>query len=76
MEDKTIDRQEYDPARIAALEETVYATAHAFETLMQLLIDKGFFSETELQQKMDDLAEHEDLEEVGYEADAPRDQEE
>ena len=75
MEDKGLEQQEYDPARFAALEETVYATAHAFETLMQLLVDKGFFTQTELQQKMDDMAEHEDIEEVGFEANAPRDQE-
>lgn len=67
-------QQEYDPARFAALEETVFATAHALETLMQLMIEKGFFTETELEQKMDELAEHEDIEEVNYDADAPRDQ--
>ncbi len=65
--------QEYDPARFEALQETVYGTAHALETLMQLMIDKGFFTKAELTQKMDDMAEHEDLEEVGYDADAPRD---
>ncbi len=63
----------YDSSRIEALEETVYATAHALETFLELMIEKGFITEKELLQKMDDLAEHEDVEELGYDADAPRD---
>jgi uncharacterized protein YceH (UPF0502 family) len=70
------ERQEFDPARFEALEETVYGTAHALETLLQLLIDKGFFTGTELHEKMDALAEHEDVEEVGHDADALREQDE
>lgn len=70
------ERQEFDPARFEALEETVYGTAHALETLLQLMIDKGFITETELREKMDELAEHEDVEEVGHDADAPREKDE
>ena len=76
MDDIANEQQEFDPARFQALEETVYGTAHALETLLQLLIDKGFFTEAELTEKMDALAEHEDIEEVGYDASAPRDKDE
>lgn len=65
--------QEFDQAKFEALEEMTYATSHALETLINLMVDKGFFSEDELLKKMDDLAAHEDIEEVGHDADAPRD---
>ncbi len=68
------DMHEFDAAKFQALEEMTYATSHALETLMNLLVEKGFFTEEELLKKMDDLAEHEDIEEVGYDAHAPRDQ--
>jgi len=72
MEDERTDNQEFDPAKFQALEEMVYATSHALETLMNLMVEKGFFTQEELLSKMDDLAEHEDIEELGHDADAPR----
>ncbi len=67
--DETIDAEKFK-----AIEELVYGTNHALETLLQLMIDKGFFTQQELLEKMDALAEHEDVEELGFDADAPRDQ--
>ena len=40
------------------------------------MVDKGYFSEDELMKKMDELVEVEDTEEIGFDADAPRDQDE
>ncbi|MBN1275447.1 hypothetical protein JXA12_04115 [Candidatus Woesearchaeota archaeon] len=68
--------QEFDPARFQALEEVVYHTSHVLEMVMQLLVDKGYFTEEELVKKMEEFVEHEDTEEVGYDADAPRDRDE
>ncbi|MFP4524144.1 MAG: hypothetical protein ACLFO2_02375 [Candidatus Woesearchaeota archaeon] len=73
-----MDKETFEPARIQALEEVVYQTNAALETLLQLMIDKGYFTEQELMEKMDELAEHEDedSEELQRDAEAPRDQDE
>lgn len=69
-----MDNQEYDPARIEAIEEVTYHTSNAFEALLNLLVEKGLVSEREILQKMDELVgHHEDIEELGHDADAPRD---
>ena len=68
--------EEFDQARFEALEEVVYHTSHALETMIQLMVDKGYFSEEELMKKMDELVAVEDTEEVGFDADAPRDNDE
>lgn len=70
-----MDEQEYDPARMQAAEEVTFATSNALNTLMQLLIDKGFITEDELLKKMNDMSEFEDTEEVGLDADKGRDSE-
>ena len=72
-----MDKETFEPARIQALEEVVYQTNSALETLLQLMIDKGYFTEQELMEKMDELAEHEDedSEELQRDAQSPRDQE-
>ena len=67
---------EFDDEKLRAMEEMIYATSNALETLMQLLIDKNVLSEKELIDKMDELAEEEDVEEVGFDADAPREHDE
>ena len=65
--------KEFDDARIQALEEVVYHTSSAFEALMNLLVDKGFVTERELLEKMDGVADQDDdIEEVGFDANAPR----
>jgi len=73
-----MDKDSFEPARVQALEEVVYQTNAALETLLQLMIDKGYFTEQELMEKMDELAEHEDedSEELQRDAEAPRDQDE
>lgn len=69
-----MDKQEYDPQKIEALEEVTYHTSNAFEALLNLLIEKGVVSEREIMDKMDSLVGHdEDIEEVGFDASAPRD---
>ncbi len=67
-----MDEHEIDPARFQAVEEVVYHTSHALEMLMQLMVDKGYFTEEELLKKMEEFVEHEDTEEIGHDADAPR----
>lgn len=64
-----------DEQKMESMEEVVYQTAHAVETVIQLMIDKGFFTEQELINKMEELSEQEeDDEELSHDADAPRDQ--
>lgn len=71
-----MDKQEYDPAKIEALEEVTFHTSNAFEALLNLLIEKGVVSEREIIDKMDSLIGHdEDDEELGFDANAPRDPE-
>lgn len=65
---------DFDDDKLRAMEEMIYATSNALETLMELLIDKGVITETELIEKMDALAGEEDVEELAHDADAPREQ--
>ena len=68
--------EEFDMDRVRAIEEMTYQTANAVETLVQVLIDKGMITEKELVDKMDELAGGEDIEELGHDADAPREADE
>lgn len=65
--------EDMDPTRFAAVEEVAYGTQTALENLLALLIEKGYISKQELLDKLDGLAVAEDVEEVGFDADAPRD---
>ncbi len=67
------EAKSHDPSRLDAIEETTYATAHALETFIELMIQKGFLTEEELLKKMDEMVDHEDVEELAYDANAPRD---
>ncbi len=64
-----------DLDKLQALEEVAYSTNHALETVIQLLIDKGYFTQKEYFDKMSEGAD-DDAEEVGFDANAPRDKEE
>ena len=69
-----MDEQKIDEERIGALEEVAYHTSNAFEALLNVLVEKGVISERELLDKMDSLVGIDDTEELGFDADAPRDQ--
>lgn len=72
-----MSNEEFDSAKFAALEEVTYHNSNAFEALLNLLIEKGVVSEREILDKMDSLVGfNEDSEELGFDADAPRDQDE
>lgn len=72
-----MDEQEYDPARFQAIEEATYHTSAALEALLNILVEKGVLTEQELIEKMDGLAmQEEDVEELGHDANAPREQDE
>jgi len=65
--------EEYDQTRFEALEEATYHTSNTMEALLNVLVDKGIVSEKELLEKMDSMIVQEDAEELGFDADSPRD---
>ncbi|MBD3209121.1 hypothetical protein GF367_01725 [Candidatus Woesearchaeota archaeon] len=67
-----MEQKDFDPVRIDTLEEAVYHTSNALEALLNVMVEKGMVTEQELIDKMDVMAEHEDVEELGHDADAPR----
>jgi hypothetical protein len=69
-----MDENKIDAERFEALEEVTYHTSNAFEALLNVLVEKGVISERELLDKMDSLVGIDDAEELGFDADAPRDQ--
>jgi hypothetical protein len=66
-------KEQFDPARFEALEEVTFHTSNSMEALLNLLIEKGLISERELMEKIDTLMMPEDEEELGFDADSPRD---
>jgi hypothetical protein len=64
----------FDDKRLEAMEEMIYGTSNALETLMQIMIDKQMLTEKELFDKMDELAHaQESDDEDSQDADAPAD---
>jgi hypothetical protein len=66
--------EEMDNTQMEAMQEVVYGTNAALETLIQLLVEKGIVSESEFKAKMESIFEEsEEVLEDEHDANAPRD---